>query len=87
MTSRRGVAWDNIPYTVSLDGLARQTRAVCFGSLAQRSVVSRETIGRFLDVMPDGEGQLKIFDINLRQNFYTKEVLCQSHAPVQCVED
>ena len=75
---KEGVAWDNIPYTVSLDGLARQTRAVCFGSLAQRSVVSRETIGRFLDVMPDGEGQLKIFDINLRQNFYTKEVLCQS---------
>ena len=53
---KEGVAWDNIPYTVSLDGLARQTRAVCFGSLAQRSVVSRETIGRFLDVMPDGEG-------------------------------
>ena len=75
---KEGVEWDNIPYTVSLDGLARQTRAVCFGSLAQRSVVSRETINRFLDTMPDGEGQLKIFDINLRQNFYTKEVLCQS---------
>ena len=75
---KEGVAWDNIPYTASLDDLARQTRAVCFGSLAQRSVVSRETINRFLDVMPDGEGQLKIFDINLRQNFYTKEVLCRS---------
>ena len=75
---KEGVAWDNIPYTMSLDNLARQTRAVCFGSLAQRSVVSRETINRFLDAMPDGEGQLKIFDINLRQNFYTKEVLCQS---------
>ena len=75
---KEGVAWDNIPYTMSLDNLARQTRAVCFGSLAQRSVVSRETINRFLDVMPDGEGQLKIFDINLRQNFYTKEVLCRS---------
>ena len=75
---KEGVAWDNIPYTMSLDELARRTRAVCFGSLAQRSVVSRETINRFLDVMPCGEGQLKIFDINLRQNFYTKEVLCQS---------
>ena len=75
---KEGVAWDNIPYTMSLDELARRTRAVCFGSLAQRSVVSRETINRFLDVMPSGEGQLKIFDINLRQNFYTKEVLCQS---------
>ena len=75
---REGVAWDNIPFTPALEGLARQTRAVCFGSLAQRSVVSRETINRFLDVMPDGEGQYKIFDINLRQGFYTKEILCNS---------
>ncbi len=75
---KEGVAWDNIPYTRALDELARHTRAVCFGSLAQRSIVSRTTINRFLDAMPDGEGQLKIFDINLRQNFYTKEVLCQS---------
>ena len=75
---REGVAWDNIPFTPALEGLARQTRAVCFGSLAQRSVVSRETINRFLDVMPDGEGQYKIFDINLRQGFYTKEVICES---------
>ena len=75
---REGVAWDNIPFTPALEGLARQTRAVCFGSLAQRSVVSRETINRFLDAMPDGEGQYKIFDINLRQGFYTKEILCNS---------
>lgn len=75
---KENVAWDNIPYTPALEALARRTKAVCFGSLAQRSVVSRETINRFLDVMPCGEGQLKIFDINLRQNFYTKEVLCQS---------
>ena len=75
---REGVAWDNIPFTSALEGLARQTRAVCFGSLAQRSVVSRETINRFLDVMPDGEGQYKIFDINLRQGFYTKEIICES---------
>ena len=75
---KEGVAWDNIPFTLALEGLARQTRAVCFGSLAQRSVVSRETINRFLDAMPDGEGQYKIFDINLRQGFYTKEILCNS---------
>ena len=75
---REGVAWDNIPYTASLDILARQTRAVCFGSLAQRSAVSRATVNRFLDTMPDGEGQWKIFDINLRQNFYTREVLSAS---------
>jgi fructokinase len=69
------VAWDNIPYTAELDAMAKQCRAVCFGSLAQRHTVSRETINRFLDNMPEDEGQLKIFDINLRQQFYNKEIL------------
>lgn len=75
---RENVAWDNIPFTPELEALARRTRAVCFGSLAQRNVVSRATIGRFLDAMPCGEGQYRIFDINLRQGFYTPEVLCES---------
>ncbi|MDM8269809.1 carbohydrate kinase [Barnesiella viscericola] len=75
---KEGVAWDNIPYTEKLDQLARQTQAVCFGSLAQRSIVSRETIARFLATMPDTPETLKIFDINLRQSFYTKEILCDS---------
>ena len=72
---KEGVAWDNIPFTEALQTLALSTRSVCFGSLAQRSKVSRETINRFLDTMPDGEGQCKIFDINLRQNFYDKEII------------
>lgn len=75
---KEGVAWDNIPFTPELEELAKQTKAVCFGSLAQRSVVSRETINKFLDAMPDDGGQLKVFDINLRQSFYTKEILCNS---------
>ena len=75
---RENVAWDNIPFTPELENLARNCRAVCFGSLAQRNVVSRETIHKFLDTMPSDNGRLKIFDINLRQNFYTKEVLCDS---------
>jgi len=75
---KEGVAWDNIPYTNALEGLAHCTRAVCFGSLAQRSVVSRETINRFLDAMPVTDETLKIFDVNLRQGFYTKEILCNS---------
>lgn len=75
---KENTAWDNIPFTPALEELARNTRSVCFGSLAQRNIVSRETINRFLDVMPDGEGQYKIFDINLRQGFYTEEILCQS---------
>ena len=75
---KEGVAWDNIPFTDELKRLALNTRAVCFGSLAQRNEVSRATINRFLDTMPDIDGQLKIFDINLRQDFYTKEVLRES---------
>lgn len=75
---KEGVAWDNIPFTPEIEALAKDCRAVCFGSLAQRSQVSRETIGRFLDAIPDDEEHLKIFDINLRQNFYTKEVLKKS---------
>lgn len=75
---REGVAWDNIPFTPALEALARQTQAVCWGSLAQRSVVSRETIAAFLDAMPSDGGRLKVFDVNLRQGFYTKEILCDS---------
>lgn len=75
---REGVAWDNIPFTPALKTLALQTRAVCWGTLAQRSAVSRATINRFLDTMPDGAGRLKVFDINLRQNFYTETVIRDS---------
>ena len=73
---RENVAWDNIPFTPEIEAIARNCRAVCFGSLAQRNVVSRENIHRFLDATP--EDCVKIFDINLRQNFYTKEVIQES---------
>lgn len=75
---KENVAWDNIPYTDLLADLARRTKAVCFGSLAQRNVVSRDTINSFLDAMPDTDGTLKVFDVNLRQGFYTKDILCNS---------
>ena len=75
---KEGVAWDNIPFTDDLKRLALSTRAFCFGSLAQRNEVSRTSINRFLDTMPDGDEQLKIFDINLRQGFYTKEIIRES---------
>ena len=75
---KENVAWDNIPYTASLEALAENTKAVCFGSLAQRSVVSRSTINRFLDAMPQTDDTLVVFDINLRQGFYNKEILCNS---------
>ena len=68
-----GVAWDNIPFTPALANLAKETQVVCFGSLAQRNEVSRATIHAFLDAMP--KDSLKIFDINLRLHYYTKEVI------------
>ena len=75
---KENVAWDNIPYTARLENLASRTRAVCFGSLAQRNVVSRNTINRFLHAMPPTDNNLIVFDVNLRQGFYTKEILCNS---------
>ncbi len=73
---KENVAWDNIPFTDEVKNVAENTRAVCWGSLAQRNATSRETIYRFLDATPDN--CMKIFDINLRQNFYTKDVICES---------
>lgn len=73
---KENVAWDNIPFTDEMMEIAKNARAVCFGSLAQRNVVSRENIHKFLDATPDD--CVKIFDINLRQQFYTKEVIKES---------
>lgn len=75
---KENVAWDNIPYTAPLESLAERTKAVCFGSLAQRNVVSRNTINRFLDAMEPVDDKLVVFDVNLRQSFYNKEILCNS---------
>ena len=68
-----GVAWDNIPFSPELEELARNTIAVCYGTLAQRNSVSRKTIEAFIAAMPaDG---IKVCDINLRGTFYDKEVI------------
>ena len=73
---KENVAWDNIPFTPEIEEIAKSCRAVCYGSLAQRNVVSRENIQRFLDATP--ADCMKIFDINLRQNFYSKEIIQES---------
>lgn len=64
------VAWDHIPFTEDLQVLAGQLDAICFGSLSQRSEESRQSIHSFLAAMP--AHVLKIFDVNLRQPFYSK---------------
>ena len=73
---KTGVAWDNIPFLPEIEQVADKCSCVCFGSLAQRNEVSRDTIKEFLRHTP--EGCLKIFDINLRQQFYTKDIIRES---------
>lgn len=79
---RMPAAWDNIPFTPELQQLASRTRAVCFGTLARRSPVSSRTISDFVDAIPRGEGQWRILDINLRQHFYSRDIIL--HAMEQC---
>ena len=73
---KQNVAWDNIPFTPEIENIAKHCDCVCFGSLAQRNKISRDTIHRFIDTTP--MACLKIFDINLRQNFYSKEIIQDS---------
>ncbi|MCL2100949.1 MAG: carbohydrate kinase [Fibromonadales bacterium] len=70
------VAWDNIPFTEQAKELALNCSAVCFGTLAQRNEVSRRTTHSFLELVP--KTAYRIFDINLRQHFYSKEIIHQS---------
>lgn len=81
------VAWDHLKFTPEIEAAAKDCRAVCFGTLAQRSEESRQTINKFLDATP--ADCLKIFDINLRGNFYTKEIIQESttHADILKIND
>ncbi len=72
-TIHTDVAWSHIPFTDELKDIASKSKAVCYGSLAQWMYESRHTILQFLDATP--EDCLKVFDVNLRQSFYTKDIL------------
>lgn len=72
------VAWDSIPFSQRIKAAATGCTAVCFGSLAQRSAASRQTVYSFLDAMPDDDRHYRIFDINLRQEFFTAEIIRES---------
>ena len=76
------VAWDFLEFSEDWISLARSAHAVCFGSLAQRNSVSRATIRAFLSALPSFA--IGIFDVNLRQSFFSPEVLRDSlrHAKV-----
>ena len=69
-------AWDHLIFDEHLKALAAKLDAVCFGSLSQRSPVARESIRSFIRQMPTGA--LKIFDVNLRQDYYSKHLVEES---------
>lgn len=71
-----GVAWDHIPLTEDMKQLAKRADAICFGTLAQRSETSRETIQSLLSFVP--EEAYRILDVNIRQHYYSKEVIVSS---------
>jgi fructokinase len=70
------VAWDFLEWSGDWQHLAENADAVCFGSLAQRSDASRATIRRF--VRAASPGAVKVFDVNLRQSYYSQEILAES---------
>jgi fructokinase len=66
-------AWDHLAWTSSLGILAERTDVVVFGSLGQRSAISKEMIRRFVKATPSH--CLRVFDANLRQCFYNQDVI------------
>jgi len=78
------VAWDSIRLTGPLQELARGLSAVCFGTLAQRSSISRSTIRDMLRATPPA--CLRVFDVNLRQGFYSRDILRESLALSSCLK-
>jgi fructokinase len=72
-TIHQNVAWDHIAVTSEALEAVRKADAVCFGSLAQRNLVSREAIQTLVGAARTDA--LRIFDINLRQDYFTREVI------------
>jgi fructokinase len=75
-TIQENVAWDYLAATSEALAITRQADAICFGSLAQRSETSRNTIQRL--VAAASVDALRVFDINLRQHYYSREVIERS---------
>jgi len=81
------VAWDHLQWSPAVEQLATQTAGVTFGTLGQRAAISRTTIQRFLAACP---AAIKFFDVNLRGDFYSADVLrasCQLADAVKLNEE
>jgi fructokinase len=77
------VAWDYLAWDDALAALFRQAHAVCFGTLAQRHPTARATLQRALQA---AGGALIVCDVNLRQHFYSREVIETSLAASRWVK-
>ena len=75
-TIYENVAWDFIELTPEAIHMIQQADAICFGTLAQRGAVSHEAIHKALKLVPGN--CLKVYDINLRQKYYSKELISES---------
>ena len=69
----KGVAWDHILYTRQLIDIVQQADAICYGTLALRSPETHDTIIELLKHTKPGA--MKFFDINLRGDHYSKELI------------
>jgi fructokinase len=73
---KENAAWDFLKLTEDWRDLAKTCDAVCFGTLAQRNAVSRHTIQEFIKLVKTD--CLRIFDVNLRQNYFSPDVVKDS---------
>lgn len=72
----KDAAWDFLEYTDALKQQVSTLSALCFGTLAQRGAQTRAAIQQILDDAPTA--CLKLYDVNLRQNFYSRELIAKS---------
>ena len=73
---KEGVAWDFLEWRPNFKMLLKSVDAVCFGTLAQRNTISRNIILKFLGSLENNT--VKILDINLRQNFFNRQIIEES---------
>lgn len=71
-TFASNVAWDHLEFTEDWKLLASECCLVSFGTLAQRSPQSRDSIAQFL---ASSSNAVRLFDVNFRQQFYSAEIL------------
>jgi fructokinase len=76
-TIHQDVAWDHLAWSPEMESIAGRTSGLCFGTLAQRHPVSRTTIQRLVKAA-GAAGAICVLDVNIRQQYFTKDILEES---------